>query len=265
MRSSCLCPSCIDEEEEHLCLAAEVTFNCFALACGKRKLVFTKGNCACSLELYGDVNGFAPVVFNGNTESSLACSLILDPCINVLIGIVRNVGVCNVVALKIVFLIEGIAIVTCEEKIFANYGSRIFGLRIFRLGIFRVYRLAGECHAGKSNVCGIAICIASHSINKYNDVSNCATVGVFVISNNESYRLTCRNGNSRAAPFCVGPNIATGSTGVKNGVVAYLYSTLNVNANARIGCTVIGDGNVEGVLTCCKSCYIRANACIGVA
>ena len=137
------------------------------------------------------------------------------------------------------------------------------GVGVLAFGSFVLY--LRESHAGEGNVCTVGVSIASCAVNEDNEIYNCAALGVFVIGDNEGYALSCGNGNSRSAPFHIGPNVAANCGYVTNLVVANLNAALEVETNASVSCAVVGDGYGKGVVACCKVSNVGANACIGVA
>ena len=68
----------------------------------------------------------------------------------------------------------------------------------------------------------------------------------------------------RSTPVGVGPYVAAGCANVNNLVVANLNGSLKVYTNLSNVCAIVGNGNSEGVLTCCKSSNVSTYACIGV-
>ena len=124
--------------------------------------------------------------------------------------------------------------------------------------------LTGECHTRKGDICAVCVACASCRVNEYYKIGNCATVGVLVIADNESYALTCGYGYGRAAPLHVGPNVTACCSGIKNGVVANLGSTLNINTNTGVCRAVVGNGNGEGVMSCSVRSYVASCTGIGI-
>ena len=264
-------PTGVDEQVQESCFTGEFGGESFEYAGGDYHLLFNDLNCVNSFKFYSNVSGLDAVVAQGNAEEVIAVSLFLNPSVEVFIGVGRNLAVGNVNNVCIFSFANDVVNfqVTLKLYIFAiggdfghgNNRSGFFGSGFF--GFFTAN--LRESHAGEGNVGVVSICGASCRVNEYYEVGNCATFGVFVIGDGESYALTCRNSNCGSTPFHIGPNVAANSCYVTNGVVANLVGCLNVYTNARIRCAIVGDGNNKGVIACRKSCDISACARVGVA
>ena len=241
VRIGSLCPTGIDEEVKRIGSEGIFKARCSRLTCRNGKLSLCRPTC-CVLKLNGDVYCLGAVVLNGKTKGGLTCCLILNPGINVLVGVVRNVGIDN---LKRVYVLlgscaESVAIVSVEGKVLAfNRLGLGLGLRI-RIRLLGSV-LACERDVGNSDItCVRGAVIPLAAVCKELNVSRLLSC---VVVYYESSGLACCDLEYRAAPLKVGEcalavlcsgNVTAGS------VCGNLGLALDVDTELSGSITVVG-------------------------